>query len=29
LATAVHEGCHALISHDRDFGKIREILVLG
>jgi predicted nucleic acid-binding protein len=29
LATAVHEGCHALISHDRDFGKSREILVLG
>ena len=29
LATAVQEGCHAMISHDRDFGKIREILVLG
>lgn len=29
LATAVHEGCHALVSHDRDFGKVREILVLG
>jgi predicted nucleic acid-binding protein len=29
LATAVQEGCHALISHDRDFGKIREIPVLG
>jgi predicted nucleic acid-binding protein len=29
LATAVHEGCHALISHDRDFGKVREILILA
>jgi predicted nucleic acid-binding protein len=29
LATAVHEGCQALISHDRDFGKVREILILG
>lgn len=29
LATAVQEGCHALVSHDRDFGKVREILVLG
>jgi predicted nucleic acid-binding protein len=29
LATAVHEGCHALVSHDRDFGKVREVLVLG
>ncbi len=29
LATAVHEGCHALVSHDRDFGKVREIVVLG
>jgi predicted nucleic acid-binding protein len=29
LATAVHEGCYALLSHDRDFGKTGEILVLG
>jgi predicted nucleic acid-binding protein len=29
LATAVHEGCYALLSHDRDFGKTKEILVLG
>jgi predicted nucleic acid-binding protein len=29
LATAVHAGCHALISHDRDFRKVREVLVLG
>jgi predicted nucleic acid-binding protein len=28
LATAVHEGCHALVSHDRDFGRVREIVVL-
>jgi predicted nucleic acid-binding protein len=29
LATAIHEGCHALVSHDRDFGRVREVLVLG
>jgi predicted nucleic acid-binding protein len=29
LATAVHEGCHALVAHARDFGKVRDILVLG
>ena len=29
LASAVHEGCHALLSHDRDFGKISEIPILG
>ncbi len=29
LATAIHEGCHALVSHDRDFGKVQELLVLG
>jgi predicted nucleic acid-binding protein len=29
LASAVHEGCHALLSHDRDFGKITEIPILG
>ena len=29
LATAVHEGCFALLSHDRDFGKTSELLILG
>jgi len=29
LASAVHQGCHALLSHDRDFGKISEIPILG
>jgi predicted nucleic acid-binding protein len=29
LATAVHDGCHAVVTHDRDFGRVREILVLG
>jgi len=29
LATAVHEGCFALLSHDRDFGKASELLILG
>jgi predicted nucleic acid-binding protein len=29
LATAIHEGCHALVSHDRDFSKVQELLVLG
>jgi predicted nucleic acid-binding protein len=29
LATAVHEGCFALVTHDRDFGKVRGLVVLG
>jgi len=29
LATAVHEGCHALVTYDRDFGDGTAITVLG
>jgi predicted nucleic acid-binding protein len=29
VAAAVREGCHAILTHDRDFGGITEILVLG
>jgi predicted nucleic acid-binding protein len=29
LATSIHADCYALISHDRDFEKSSEILVLG
>lgn len=29
LAIAVREGCHALVTHDRDFGAVGEMLVLG
>ncbi len=29
LATAIQQGCHALLTHDRDFGRADEILVLG
>lgn len=29
LAVALHEGCQALITHDRDFGQVDELLVLG
>ncbi|HCF57410.1 MAG TPA: PIN domain-containing protein [Myxococcales bacterium] len=29
LATALHENCFALVSHDRGFGAVREIPVLG
>jgi predicted nucleic acid-binding protein len=29
LAVAVHEGCHALLTHDRDFAGVTDILVLG
>ncbi len=28
-AVAVHEGCHALITHDRDFQNLTDLLVLG
>lgn len=29
VATAIEQGCHALITHDRDFGRVGEVLVLG
>lgn len=29
LATAVHEGCDALVTHDRDFRAVRDIEILG
>jgi predicted nucleic acid-binding protein len=29
IAVTVHEGCHALVTHDRDFHGIADILVLG
>jgi predicted nucleic acid-binding protein len=29
LATSIHAGCYALISHDRGFEKSSEILVFG
>jgi len=29
LAVAVHEGCHALITHDRDFRAVTECAILG
>jgi predicted nucleic acid-binding protein len=29
LATAVHAGCFALISRDRDFGHVSDVLILG
>jgi predicted nucleic acid-binding protein len=29
LATAVHAGCFALISHDRDFSRVDDVLILG
>lgn len=29
LATAVHAGCFAIVSHDRDFSRVSDILVLG
>jgi len=28
-AVAVHEGCHALVTHDRDFRGMTDLLVLG
>lgn len=28
-AVAVHEGCHALVTHDRDFRGLSDLLVLG
>lgn len=29
LATALHESCHALVTHDRDFRMVREIAILS
>jgi predicted nucleic acid-binding protein len=29
LAVALEEGCYALITHDRDFGAVSDLLVLG
>ena len=29
VATAIEQGCHALITHDRDFGRVGEVLILG
>ena len=29
LATAVHAGCFALISRDRDFSRVSDVSILG
>jgi predicted nucleic acid-binding protein len=29
LAIALAEGCHALVTHDRDFGSVRDLPILG
>jgi predicted nucleic acid-binding protein len=29
LAIALEEGCSALVTHDRDFGSVTDLLVLG
>ncbi len=29
LAVAIHESCYALVTHDRDFASVTELLVLG
>ncbi len=29
LAVAIHEGCHALVTHDRNFRGITDFLILG
>lgn len=29
LAVALHEGCFALVTHDRDFGGVTDIPVIG
>jgi predicted nucleic acid-binding protein len=29
LAVAVSEGCHALVTHDRDFSSVTELPILG
>lgn len=29
LAVALREGCHALVTHDRDFSSVEDIVLLG
>ena len=29
LAVALEEGCSALVTHDRDFGTVSDLLILG
>jgi predicted nucleic acid-binding protein len=29
LAVALEEGCYALVTHDRDFGAVSDMLILG
>ena len=29
LATALEEGCYALVTHDRDFGAVSDLPILG
>jgi predicted nucleic acid-binding protein len=29
LATAVHAGCFAVVSRDRDFSRVKDIVILG
>jgi predicted nucleic acid-binding protein len=29
LAVALEEGCYALVTHDRDFGAVSDLLILG
>jgi hypothetical protein len=29
IQAIVSPGCHALITHDRDFGRVDEVLILG
>lgn len=29
LASAVHAGCFALVSRDRDFSRVNDVLILG
>jgi predicted nucleic acid-binding protein len=29
LAVALEEGCYALVTHDRDFGGVTDVLILG
>jgi predicted nucleic acid-binding protein len=29
LAVALHEGCHALVTHDRDFRSVADLPILG
>ncbi len=29
LAVALEEGCYALVTHDRDFSGVKDVLILG